>query len=34
MDAYLKQRDEEAERIRQEWETRHPPPTKAELLAR
>jgi len=34
VDAYLKQRDEEAERIRQEWETRNPPPTKAELLAR
>ena len=34
VDAYLKQRDEEAERVRQEWETRNPPPTKAELLAR
>ena len=34
LDAYLKQRAEEADRIRREWETRHPPPTKAELLAR
>lgn len=34
LDVYLKQRDEAAERIRQEWETRNPPPTKAELLAR
>jgi uncharacterized protein (DUF433 family) len=34
IDAYLKQRDEKAERIRQEWETKNPPPTKAELLAR
>lgn len=34
IDAYLKRRDEEAERIRQEWEARNPPPTKVELLAR
>jgi uncharacterized protein (DUF433 family) len=34
VDAYLKRRRQEADRIRQEWETRNPPPTKAELLAR
>jgi uncharacterized protein (DUF433 family) len=34
VDAYLKQREIEGERIRQEWEARHPPLTKAELLAR
>ncbi len=34
IDAYLKLRDEQAERVRREWETRNPPPTKAELLAR
>jgi uncharacterized protein (DUF433 family) len=34
VDAYLKRRNEEAGRIRQEWEARNPPPTKAELLAR
>lgn len=34
VDAYLKQRSQEAERIRQEWESRNPPITKAELLAR
>ena len=34
VDAYLKRRDEEAESIRQEWEARTPPPSKAELLAR
>jgi uncharacterized protein (DUF433 family) len=33
VDAYLKQRNQEAERIRQEWERRNPPITKAELLA-
>ncbi len=34
IDAYLKERDEQADRIRQEWETRHPPPSRAELRAR
>ena len=34
VDAYLKKRDEDAERIRKEWESRNPPPTRAELLAR
>lgn len=34
IDDYLKRREEEAERIRQEWEARNPPPTKADLLAR
>lgn len=34
VDTYLKLRDEVANRIRQEWENRNPPPTKAELLAR
>lgn len=34
VDTYLKQRNQEAERIRQEWESRNPPITKAELLAR
>ena len=34
IDDYLKRRAEEAERIRQEWETRNPSPTKADLLAR
>jgi uncharacterized protein (DUF433 family) len=35
VDAYLKRRDEEGERIRQEWEAEHPPRlTKADLLAR
>jgi uncharacterized protein (DUF433 family) len=34
VDAYLKRRDEEGERIRQEWEARYPPITKAELLTR
>jgi uncharacterized protein (DUF433 family) len=34
MDHYLKRQAEQAERIRQEWETRNPPPTKADLLAR
>jgi uncharacterized protein (DUF433 family) len=34
-DAYLKRREEEAERLRQEWEAKYPPKvTKAELLAR
>jgi uncharacterized protein (DUF433 family) len=32
--AYLRQRAQQAEGIRQEWEAKHPPPTKAELLAR
>ena len=34
VDEYLKQRDEAAERTRQEWEARHPPLSRAELLAR
>ena len=35
LDAYLLRRDEEAERIRQEWETKYPPKiTRAELLKR
>lgn len=34
VDAYLLERRQEAERIRQQWENRHPPPTKAELLSR
>ncbi len=34
VDTYLNRRTKEADRIRQEWETRNPPPTKAELLAR
>jgi uncharacterized protein (DUF433 family) len=34
VDAYLKRRRQEADRIRQEWETRNPPPAKTELLAR
>jgi uncharacterized protein (DUF433 family) len=34
VDVYLQQRDAEAERIRAEWETRNPPPTRAELLNR
>jgi uncharacterized protein (DUF433 family) len=34
IDTYLRQREQEAERIRQEWETRNPPPTRAELLGR
>lgn len=35
LDVYLQRRDEEAERIRQEWEAKYPPKvTKAELLAR
>ncbi|MBI5667156.1 MAG: DUF433 domain-containing protein [Chloroflexi bacterium] len=34
VDTYLKQRQQEAERIRQEWESRNPPVTKTELLAR
>jgi uncharacterized protein (DUF433 family) len=35
LDAYLQRRDEEAERIRQEWEAKYPPKvTKAELRAR
>jgi uncharacterized protein (DUF433 family) len=35
LDAYLKRREEDAERLRQEWEAKYPPKvTKAELLAR
>jgi uncharacterized protein (DUF433 family) len=34
VDAYLRQVDEEADRIQAEWEARHPPPTREELLAR
>ena len=34
VDAYLDQREKEADRIRQEVEARNPPLTKAELLAR
>lgn len=35
LDAYLLRREEEAERLRQEWEAKYPPKvTKAELLAR
>ena len=35
VDAYLKQRDEEAARIREKWESKYPPKiTRAELLAR
>jgi uncharacterized protein (DUF433 family) len=34
VDMYLTERRQEADRIRQEWETRNPPPTRAELLAR
>ncbi len=34
VDAYLRQVDEAGERNRTFWETRRPPPTKAELLAR
>jgi len=34
MDDYLNRRAQEASHLRQEWETRNPPPTKAELLAR
>lgn len=34
VDAYLKAREEIAERVRHEWESRNPPPTKAELVAR
>jgi uncharacterized protein (DUF433 family) len=32
--AYLKQREEEAEQMRVEWEAKHPPLTRSELLAR
>jgi uncharacterized protein (DUF433 family) len=34
VDAYLRRRSEDADRVRQEWETQHPPPKKAELMAR
>jgi uncharacterized protein (DUF433 family) len=34
LDAYLKQNEENAAEIRQEWESRNPPPTRAELLER
>ena len=35
VDAYLKQREEEAQRVRQEWEAEYPPRiTRSELLAR
>lgn len=35
LDVYLKQQNEEAERIRQEWEAQYPPKiTRAELMAR
>lgn len=33
VDAYLEANHQEAERLRQEWETRHPPKTKSEWLA-
>jgi uncharacterized protein (DUF433 family) len=34
VDEYLTRRAKQADQIRQEWEARNPPPTKAELLAR
>lgn len=34
VEAYLEQGSREADRMRQEWEDRNPPPAKAELLAR
>jgi len=34
VNAYLNSRAAEADRIRAQWEACHPPPTKAELLAR
>ncbi|MBL8131276.1 MAG: DUF433 domain-containing protein [Anaerolineae bacterium] len=34
LDAYLKERDQEAARIRRQWETRKPQPTRAELIQR
>lgn len=35
LDVYIRRMDEEAERLRREWEAEHPPKvTKAELLAR
>ena len=34
VDAYLKQRDEQADFVRRKWESQNPPPTRAELLAR
>jgi uncharacterized protein (DUF433 family) len=34
IDTYMAEEDAEGERMRQLWETRHPAPTRAELLAR
>ncbi len=34
VNSYLDRRSKEADQIRQEWETRNPPPTKAELQTR
>ncbi len=34
VDVYLEEREEQAKRIRQDWEARNPSPTRAELQAR
>jgi uncharacterized protein (DUF433 family) len=34
VEAYLDERRQQGEAIRQEWETRNPPPSRAELIAR